>query len=344
MASNALNPFGFSSGLLYGAASPNYAMRNGQIAYNYGSQIAYGDPVVLNSSGQIVLFAKGGTAIHGIFRGCEYYDPNIQRWSWYPAWRSPTLSATAIVTAKIEVDPHMSFMAQVSGGPAVQASVIGAPPQGPATVPPARAAEAGEIELEVVLVRLQLRRGEFHALIIERGEPESQRLAAPPRLDEHFLHQELSLAVAIAGMNDLFGALQEPLEHRELTGRHLITRREFPFFRHDGQISGPELAARDIALRGALFEQVAQAPAHRDPAAALDVSNPRGLGGLQLPPIELAAVPPLPATADDGRHLPRDRRLLRNDQSHAPLRKSGSPASPPPGPALRAALRPAAGT
>lgn len=123
MASNALNPFGFSSGLLYGAASPNYAMRNGQIAYNYGSQIAYGDPVVLNSSGQIVLFAKGGTAIHGIFRGCEYYDPNIQRWSWYPAWRSPTLSATAIVTAKIEVDPHMSFMAQVSGGPAVQAAI-----------------------------------------------------------------------------------------------------------------------------------------------------------------------------------------------------------------------------
>lgn len=123
MAANVLAPSGFQSGRLYGSGAPNYAIRTAKIAYNYGTQIADGDPVYLYTDGTIRLFANGGTTIHGIFRGCKYVDPGLQRVQWYPAWRAPTLAADTNVVAEIEVDPEMTFRAQVNGAAITQASI-----------------------------------------------------------------------------------------------------------------------------------------------------------------------------------------------------------------------------
>lgn len=123
MAANTLAPNGFQAARLYNGSAPNYAIRTGVIAYNYGSKIASGDPVFLNTSGNIALFVAGGTTIHGIFRGCSYVDPNLQRKQWYPAWNIPTLATGTIVSCDIEVDPELTFQCQVNGAAVTQASV-----------------------------------------------------------------------------------------------------------------------------------------------------------------------------------------------------------------------------
>lgn len=124
MSANTLAPNGFQFSRLYGAGAPNYAMQTAQIAYNYGSKIGRGDPVYLNSSGQIALYAQGGTTIHGIFGGCNYLDPNLQRTQWYPAWNAPSgLASTTIVYAKVIVDPTAVFRAQMHGTAFTQADI-----------------------------------------------------------------------------------------------------------------------------------------------------------------------------------------------------------------------------
>ena len=124
MTSNVLAPSGFGNSRLLTGSAPNYATRDAYIAYNYGTKIAYGDPVYLNTSGNIVLYAAGGTTIHGIFRGCNYLDPSSRRVQWYNYWSAPSnVASTTVVEAKVDSDPDMVFIAQVSGGPVTQASV-----------------------------------------------------------------------------------------------------------------------------------------------------------------------------------------------------------------------------
>lgn len=122
---NVIAGFGFKDSNLFGSSPANYATLNRQIVYNYGTQIAYGDPVKLASDGTIQLFANGNTTIDGIFLGCNYLDttaPGNYRWS--PSWPAPTnLLSTTVVTAKVAVDPTFQFIAQVSGGTATQSNV-----------------------------------------------------------------------------------------------------------------------------------------------------------------------------------------------------------------------------
>ncbi|GEM_PF-2338378 len=121
---NILAPGGFSNSRLLKGSAPNYATRDAYIAYNYGTKIAYGDPVFLNSSGNIQLYVKGGTTIHGIFRGCNYLDPSSRRVQWYNSWMAPGgVASTTVVEAKVDIDPDMVFICQVSGGPVTQADV-----------------------------------------------------------------------------------------------------------------------------------------------------------------------------------------------------------------------------
>lgn len=121
---NILAPGGFSNSRLLKGSAPNYATRDAYIAYNYGTKIAYGDPVYLTTSGTIALYAKGGTTIHGVFRGCNYLDPASKRLQWYNSWMAPGgLASTTQVEAKVDLDPDMVFICQVSGGPVTQANV-----------------------------------------------------------------------------------------------------------------------------------------------------------------------------------------------------------------------------
>jgi hypothetical protein len=120
----ALAPFGFRAARLFTGSAPNYAINARNLAYNYGSQIAFGDPVYLNNAGNIVLMAAGGTTIDGIAQGFEYFDPNnILSGNFHPAWNAPVLSSAVVVSGKIETDPNMVFIAQASGGPLTNSAV-----------------------------------------------------------------------------------------------------------------------------------------------------------------------------------------------------------------------------
>lgn len=124
MAANTLAPNGFLVTSPYGMSVPNYAIQVGRIAYNYASQIGFGDPVKLLTDGTVNLFANGDTTIHGIFAGCQYVDPSTGTYQFRPSWPAVSgLASTAIVTAKMIVDPRAVFRVQVSGTALTQAAV-----------------------------------------------------------------------------------------------------------------------------------------------------------------------------------------------------------------------------
>ena len=125
MAANTLAPFGFREMRLWTGSAPNYAVNGRPLLYNYGSNIAYGDPVYLQSSGLLALYVVAGTTIDGIAYGVEFFDPNnILSGAFHPAWLQPSLASTAVPAVKVQTDPNMVFMAQARGT-ALTASAIG---------------------------------------------------------------------------------------------------------------------------------------------------------------------------------------------------------------------------
>ena len=124
MPANVLAPSGFQSGRPYDGRAPNWGAPTAFIAYNYATKIANGDPVMLFTDGTIRLYAAAGTTVHGIFRGCKYYDPVTQRLQILPQWPAPSgLLSTQVVEAYVDSDPMTTFRVQVSGGPITQTSV-----------------------------------------------------------------------------------------------------------------------------------------------------------------------------------------------------------------------------
>jgi uncharacterized protein YlzI (FlbEa/FlbD family) len=69
MAANVAAPMGFITCRRYDGASPNYAMQEGFIAYNYGSRINYGDPVYRYTDGNYRLYAAAGTTYNPLIGG-----------------------------------------------------------------------------------------------------------------------------------------------------------------------------------------------------------------------------------------------------------------------------------
>lgn len=125
MAANTLAPSGFHDARLWTGSAPNYAINGRVLPYNYGSNIAFGDPVYLTTSGTIALYAVGGTTIDGIAVGFDYFDPNnILSGAFHPAWLKPSLASTTNVYGKIITDQNMVFMAQARGT-ALTAAAIG---------------------------------------------------------------------------------------------------------------------------------------------------------------------------------------------------------------------------
>lgn len=125
MAANAAVPFGFRPANLYGSGPSNYALNIGNVAYNQSNKIAFGDPVLLNSSGQIDIVPNGGTTIFGIFAGCEYPNPTaIGGVTFLPYWNAPSgLASTTVVTGRIITDPTMVYMAQYIGTALTQTNI-----------------------------------------------------------------------------------------------------------------------------------------------------------------------------------------------------------------------------
>lgn len=124
MANNVYAPFGFREMRLWNSSAPNYAVNGRALLYNYGSNIAWGDPVFLNTSGLINLYVVAGTTIDGVAYGGEWFDPNnILSGQFHPAWNQPSLASTAVPIMKVQTDPNMVFMAQANGIALTQAIV-----------------------------------------------------------------------------------------------------------------------------------------------------------------------------------------------------------------------------
>jgi len=125
LAANTYAPSGFHEVRLWTGSVPNFAVNGRQLAYNYGSNIAYGDPVFLATTGTLNLYVAAGTSIDGIAYGVDYFDPNnILSGMFHPAWLQPTLTSTTLVSVKVNTDPNMIFAAQANGT-ALTATAIG---------------------------------------------------------------------------------------------------------------------------------------------------------------------------------------------------------------------------
>jgi hypothetical protein len=121
---NPYAPSGFQSGRPYDGRAPTWGSPTAYILWNYATQIANGDPVFLASDGTMRLYVAGGTTVHGIFRGCKYYDPNTQRTQFQPAWRAPTLLSGSIVEAFVDSSENDTYRCQTQGAsPVTQAQV-----------------------------------------------------------------------------------------------------------------------------------------------------------------------------------------------------------------------------
>lgn len=125
MAANTLAPFGFREARLWTGSAPNYAVNGRPIVYNYGSNIGWGDPVFLNTSGVVNLYVAAGTTIDGIAYGFEYFDPNnILSGAFHPAWLQPGgLNSATVPVCKVQTDQNMVFIAQGRGTAITEASV-----------------------------------------------------------------------------------------------------------------------------------------------------------------------------------------------------------------------------
>lgn len=124
MAANTLAPSGFHDARSWRASMPNYAINQRNLVYNYGSNIAYGDPVYLTTSGVLALYAVAGTTIDGIAYGFNYFDPNnILSGGFHPAWLQPSLASTNKPTCNVQTDPTMVFLAQARGTALTQTSI-----------------------------------------------------------------------------------------------------------------------------------------------------------------------------------------------------------------------------
>lgn len=110
---NTFAPFGFRQYSGNGSA-PTYEQVTVRIAYN-ASAIYFGDPVLPDSSGYVVVGAAGTTQIAGIFMGCKYLSVSQKRTVWSNYWPGSDVASTQTVEGYICNDPNAMWLAQVGG-------------------------------------------------------------------------------------------------------------------------------------------------------------------------------------------------------------------------------------
>ncbi len=89
---------------------------------------------------------------------------------------------------------------------------------------------------------------------------------------EHLIHQQLTLAIRVTGVNNLAGLAKQTLDHVDLLGDR-GARLQLPLLRHDRQIrQAPAGVAAVIDIRLRLLKQVTDAPGHHLAVATLDIA------------------------------------------------------------------------
>jgi hypothetical protein len=112
--------FGFQPYGIDAGRTPNFGLRRRTIAYNYGTALFKGDPVVSNNAGNIITVSSQSAPVAGIFWGCEYYNTAMKQPFWSPYWPGSSASAltNGTVTAWIIDDPEALFLVASLGGSA----------------------------------------------------------------------------------------------------------------------------------------------------------------------------------------------------------------------------------
>lgn len=105
-------PYGFKPVNLIGGQVFSGSTRNYPIAYNYGTNIFYGDFVQL-SSGYVNILANtiAGNAAVGVFLGCYYTNPSTKQRVYSQFYPANTLAGD--ITAIVCDDPDTVFKAAV---------------------------------------------------------------------------------------------------------------------------------------------------------------------------------------------------------------------------------------
>jgi hypothetical protein len=103
-------PFGFRQ---YGGTGsvPTYEQVVVRVAYN-ASAIFYGDPVLPDANGFVVVGAPGTTQVSGIFQGCKYLSVSQKRTVWSNYWPGTDVASNQIVEGYIVNDPNSKFVVQ----------------------------------------------------------------------------------------------------------------------------------------------------------------------------------------------------------------------------------------
>lgn len=118
---NTAAPFGFRQYSGTGSA-PTYEQVAVRIAYN-ASAIYFGDPVLPDANGYVVVGAPGTTQIAGIFVGCKYLSVAQKRTVWSNYWPGSDVASTQTVEGYIVNDPNAKFVAQTGATGATAADI-----------------------------------------------------------------------------------------------------------------------------------------------------------------------------------------------------------------------------
>jgi hypothetical protein len=118
---NSNAPFGFRQYSGTGSA-PTYEQVTVRIAYN-ASAIYYGDPVLPDANGFVVVGAPGTTQIAGIFQGCKYLSVSQKRTVWSNYWPGSDVASTQVVEGYIINDPNAKWLAQTGATGATAADI-----------------------------------------------------------------------------------------------------------------------------------------------------------------------------------------------------------------------------
>lgn len=114
-------PFGFRQYSGNGSA-PTYEQVAVRVAYN-ASAIYYGDPVLPDANGFVVVGAPGTTQIAGVFKGCKYLSVSQKRTVWSNYWPGSDVASTNVVEAYIVNDPNAKFLVQTDATGATAADI-----------------------------------------------------------------------------------------------------------------------------------------------------------------------------------------------------------------------------
>ena len=126
MPTNTLAPNGLSASRNYLSGANTYQANQATIQRAYGSNIGMGD-LVNRSGGYVILGTTGAANELGVFNGVlPYYDTTFQSTNYglNGAYQTTLLPPAGIdLQCTVYMDPWITFIAQVNGGPFVQSWV-----------------------------------------------------------------------------------------------------------------------------------------------------------------------------------------------------------------------------